>query len=181
MNEVQLIARLQTTPPPCLVGFRLTATQLPEPFDDNPRSVWLLGRQCGESHGRFLGYPLRDYNTEYDGPECFLSPLAFECSACNTTTELLDTNLHGYHAETESREGGKVGSAKMRGTGPRVAYSCPSCNGQSFEVTVAFVFWYPDELLEFEAPWENLFSVFLCYCKCAGCGKTAQPTEFGKL
>jgi hypothetical protein len=58
---------------------------------------------------------------------------------------------------------------------------CPGCGGELFEVTVAFVFWYPDELVEDDGNWEDLFSVFLCYCKCAACGQASQPTDFGKL
>ena len=39
-----------------------------------------------------------------------------------------------------------------------------------------------DELAEeFDDQWEDLFSVFLCHCKCVGCGQTSQPTDFGKL
>src|SRR5262245_48970128 len=99
MDEVRLAERLRTTAPSCLQGFSATPAQLPEPFDDNPRSVWQIACRCGEATGRFLGYPLKEYNSEYDGPQCFISPLAFECSACKTVTELLDTDRHGFHAD----------------------------------------------------------------------------------
>jgi len=182
MDEEQLVERLRTTAPSCLRGFKVTPAQLPEPFDDNPCSVWQVACRCSSTNGRFLGSPLKDYNTEYDGSECFLSPSAFECAACKTVTELLDTDRHGYHAEIARREGDEGGSAKLRGEGPRNMFACPGCSGKLFGVTVGFVFWNPDELAEeFNSEWEDLYSVFLCHCKCAGCGQTSQPTDFGKL
>lgn len=182
MDEAQLVERLRTVAPSCLKGFTVSATQLPEPFDENPCSVWQIACRCGNNKGRFLGYPLKNYNTEYDGPECFLSPLAFECSVCHSATEILDTDRHGYHAEVARRQGDEIGSAKLRGEGPRQSFTCPGCGGELFGVTVGFVFWYPDELAEeFDGEWEELYSVFLCHCKCAGCGQSSQPTDFGKL
>ena len=182
MDESQLVELLQTTAPSCLKGFKITPAKLAEPFDDNPCSVWQVGCTCGGEHGRFLGYSLKDYNSEYEGPECFLSPLAFECAACHAVTELLDTDRHGYHAEIARREGHGVGSAKRRGEGPPKQFICPGCSGEWFAVTVGFVFWYPDELAElFDGEWEDLYNVFLCHCRCASCGQTSQPTNFGKL
>jgi len=182
MDEEQLIERLQTSAPSCLESFKITSAHLPEPFDDNPCSLWQVSCRCGNSRGQLLGYPLKDYNHEYAGPECFLSPIAFGCDACKAVTEILDTDRHGYHAEVARREGGEIGSVKLRGKGPRQPFSCPSCGGQVFGVTVGFVFWYPDELAEeFEDSWEELFSVFLCHCKCSDCGQMSQPTDFGKL
>lgn len=182
MNEKDLVKHLCTTVPSCIAGFHVTPARLPEPFDDNPTSVWQIACTCGSQTGRFLGYPLKDYNTEYDGPECFLSPLTLECSQCKKTTEILDTDQHGYHAEVARLQGDEVGSAKLRGEGPPQAFLCPTCKGGVFSVTVGFVFWYPDELAEeFDGDWEDLFSVFLCNCKCAGCGQVSQPTDFGKL
>jgi hypothetical protein len=182
MDEEQLVERLRTSAPSCLQGFKATPSQLPEPFDENPYSVWRIACHCGGTNGRFLGYPLKDFNPEDDGPECFLSPLAFECASCNAVTELLDTDRHGYHAEVARRQGDEGGSAKLRGTGPRQSFTCPACGGKLFGIQVGFVFWYPDELAEeFDDAWEELFSIFLCHCKCVGCGQTSQPTEFGKL
>jgi hypothetical protein len=180
MDEEQLVELLQTTAPSCLRDFIVTPTQLPEPFDDNLCSVWQVACRCGGTQGRFLGYPLKDYNTDYDGPMCFLGPLGFECHRCYAVTELLDTDRHGYHADLARREGG-IGSAKLRGQGPRHKWTCPDCHKDRFEVVVGFVFWYPDELIEFDGEWEELFNVFLCYCRCGHCGLTSQPTDFGKL
>jgi hypothetical protein len=183
MDEEQLAELLRMTTPSCLKEFRTTPAQLPQPFDDNLCSVWQIACRCGDTRGRFLGYRLQDYNPDYNGAECFLSPLAFECATCKAATELLDTDRHGYHPEVARRAGHDGGvSTKLRGEGPRQASRCPSCGGQVFEVKVGFVFWGPGELAEeFVDHWEELFSVFLCYCKCAACGQTSEPTDFGKL
>jgi hypothetical protein len=182
MDETQLVSWLRSTVPSCLSNAKVTPAQLPEPFDNNPCSIWQIACRCGDTNGRFLGYSLRNYNTDYDGPECFLSPLAFECSACQIVTELLDTDRHGYHVEVTRLEGDETGSSKLRGEGPRTAFCCPGCGSEVFSVIVGFVFWYPDELCEeVDERWEDFFSVFLSHCKCVGCGKTSQPTDFGKL
>lgn len=182
MDEEQLIARLRTTPPSCLNGFEVAPAQFPKPFDNNPCSVWQLSCRCGCLRGKFLGYPLKNYNAGYVGAECFLSPLAFECAACTAITEILDTDRHGYHAEVSRREGDNIGSGKLRGEGPRHSFSCPGCGAPEFTLTLGFVFWYPDELAEeFDDAWEDLFSVFLCHCQCANCAQISQPTDFGKL
>jgi hypothetical protein len=178
----ELLTQLSQTPPTCISGFVSSPTELPEPWDDNPRSVWQLACRCGSKVGRLLGYPLKDYNNEYEGPMIFLSPLGFECCECGMVTDVLDTDIHGYHAEVSRLEGSDCGSAKLRGEGLRQAFRCPSCDADSFAMTVGFVFWYVDELLEeFDDKWENLFNVFLCHCKCSKCGQWSQPTEFGKL
>jgi len=66
--------------------------------------------------------------------------------------------------------------------GPRQAFQCPHCGGQTFEVTAGLVFWYPDELAkEFDGDWQDLFSVVLCYCQCTGCGQFSQLTDLGNL
>ena len=114
-----------STPPSCVGGFRLTRAELPIALDRVKsasveweiciKSVWRLGCNCGEERGHVLGHPLRDLNPDYDGPE-FLGPLGFECSACGKVTEIIDTDLHGYHVEVARIEGG-VGSVKVRGEG----------------------------------------------------------------
>jgi hypothetical protein len=182
MNEKQLVEKLRATAPSCLEGCRLCTGRLSKPFDNNPCSVWTIGCNCGGSTGRLLGYSLKDYNKDYVGPECFLSPLAFECNECNKVTEILDTNLHGYHSDVARRSGDDIGSAKLRGEGPRQSFTCTGCKGSLFSITVAFVFWHTDELAEeFEECWEDQFSVFLCECRCVSCGRISRPTNFGKL
>ena len=184
MTEEQVVERLRSTVPSCLRGFRVTPAHLPEPFDDNPCSVWQISCPCGGKKGRFLGHSLKDHNANYAGPECYISPLAFECHHCKKSTELLDTDpgtatmLKLPFVEMAGSDSGQATEAKDL---PQ-AFVCPSCGGKLFSVTIGFVFWNPDELAEDPDPHcEELFSVFLCYCKCAACEQTSQPTDFGKL
>lgn len=176
------IHRLRTTPPSCIKEFNVVTSTLPEPWDDNPTSVWQLRCNCGHDKGNLLGYSLADYNTDYDGELSLVSPLAFRCSQCNTTTELLDTDIHGYHADIDIREGSSGGAVKIRGTGDRQSFPCPKWKHDVFSVVVAFVFWNADELAEeFDDRWEDLFNVFLCHTTCCQCGYVSTPTDFGKL
>lgn len=177
------IAQLENTLPSCLRAFSCIRATLPETWDDNPKSVWQVGCKCGGNAGRLLGYSLQDFHGEYDGPLAMISPLAFQCAVCKQETTLLDTDIHGYHADLDLREGTTGGSCKIRGAGVgRLAFPCPSCNKDLFSIVVGFVFWNVDELAEdFEARWEDLFSVFLCYATCLNCGKISRPTDFGKL
>jgi hypothetical protein len=168
VNEVEQIKRhLQTVPPSCVVGFRLAPAELPIEWDDSCRSVWRLACGCGGEQGRVLGYPLGDYKALPGGPDCFISPIGFECSTCGKVTEVIDTDLHGYHAEVGKREGG-IGSVKYRGEGPRAAWPCPQCGGQVFGLTVAFIFWGAVFDLADEPGWplQEFFNVFLPFARC---------------
>ncbi len=182
MNEQEVLEIVQKTAPTCLNDCCLFEDKLSTPLDSNPCSIWTIACRCGGKTGQFLGYSLKDYSKNYTGAECFLSPLAFECKECKKITEILDTDLHGYHSELARRSGDDIGSGKLRGEGPRKAFACTKCTGTHFKVTVAFVFWYLDELAEeFDASWEELFNVFLCECRCLHCGEVSKPTDFGKL
>ncbi len=99
------IAQLETKQPTCLRGFSCNSTTLPEPWDDNPKSVWHVRCKCGGTTGRLRGFSLKDFNDEYDGPLAMISPLAIQCAVCKEETELLDTDIHGYHADLDLREG----------------------------------------------------------------------------
>ena len=180
-TEQQVEQHILATPPRCLQGFRVRASQLPTPFDDNVTSVWQAVCQCGHERGRLLGYPLSTVASDYNGRECFVGPLAFECSTCSATTEVLDTDQHGYHAEVARLEGDDSDGTKYSGTGTRQAWRCPNCAADVFSMTFGFVFWNLDYLAEFSINWNDFFNVFLCYCHCQKCGHVSEPTEFGKL
>lgn len=179
------ITLLENTPPSCLQGLACVPTNLPEPWDDNPKSVWQVRCKCGGTTGRLMGYSLADYNDEYDGPLELISPLAFQCASCEHTAELLDTDIHGYHADIDLREGITGGSCKIRGTGQRgsrLAFPCPKCNADIFSIIVGFVFWNGNELEDlFDGRWEDLFNVFLCYAVCLKCDTISRQADFGKL
>ena len=176
------IKGLRETPPSCIRECNALPAELPEPWDDNPRSVWRIRCKCGCDIGKLLGHSLADYNAGYEGPLSLISPLAFHCDECNAVTEMLDTDIHGYHADIYIREGLSGGSAKIRGNGDRQSFPCPNCEHDVFSIVLGFVFWNADELAdEFDDRWEDLFNVFLCYTTCCHCGELSTPTDFGKL
>lgn len=183
MNDFDnFVERLKNTRPSCLADCVVQPTDLPEPWDENPISVWRLECRCGSTSGRLLGYSLKDLDSEYDGPLVLLSPLGFECAECSAVSEFLDTDIHGFHADLARRDGDDEGSSKLRGAGERLRFPCPKCEHDKFNVTLGFVFWNADELAEeFDERWEDLFNVFLCFAKCQQCGFVSQPTDFGKL
>jgi hypothetical protein len=163
-------------------NFAPVPARLPERWDDNPKSVWQVQCKCGGAIGRLLGHSLKVFNSEYDGPLLLISPLAFQCASCERPTELLDTDIHGYHADLDLREGTTGRSCKFRGSGERLAFPCPACSADLFTIVVGFVFWDAEELEEeFEDRWEDLFNVFLCYTSCVKCGAMSRPADFGKL
>lgn len=103
----KMVRHVRTTPPSCLGGFRVTPAH-PEPWND--WIAWDLACSCGATEGKLLGHPLKDCNPEYDGPALFVSPLAFWCSSCGKTTEIIDTKQHGYNSE--------IGKPDARATTP---------------------------------------------------------------
>lgn len=167
---------LRETPPSCLEGFTARPAEARPASDDCLQTAWSLACACGGEGGRFLGHPLPA------DPAVMISPLGFQCGRCDATTELLDTDVHGYHPEITRLAGEEGGSAKLRGAGPRTALRCASCAGDQFTLTVSFDYWSLDELAEeFDEDLQNLFNVFGCECRCVGCGAVARPTSFGKL
>ena len=58
---------------------------------------------CGEKLGAILGHLLSKANPAYEGPKTFVSPLAFRCSSCRKTTELLDTDTATTASSERSR------------------------------------------------------------------------------
>jgi hypothetical protein len=180
LDEDQIAKHIRDNPPACVAGFRLSPAELPEPFDDNFQTVYGLSCKCGMDHGSILGYPLTEYNSKYDGSD-FISPLSFKCGKCATVTQILDTDIHGYHAEVGKLQGG-IGSAKLRGDGEPVAFVCPGCSAILFSLIVGFVYWDFDIILdEPELPAQEFFNVFLIYGVCKGCGKASSVADLGKL
>ncbi|HPF38783.1 MAG TPA: hypothetical protein P5081_05960 [Phycisphaerae bacterium] len=181
MNADRIEAYLQATRPSCIQDFDAEPAHLPDRPNHNAHSAWIIACRCGGQGGRLLGYPLKDLRPEYSGPAIFVSPLSFVCVKCCVVTPLLDTNRDGYHAVVARLEGGS-GSTKITGNGPPSAFLCPSCSGDSFELTVGFTYWDIDELAEdFDREWEALFNEFTCLCRCVRCGHVSEPTAFGKL
>ena len=182
-------------PPRCVAGFTAQPTDLPEvqfdghvsmsqvQFDEAPgvtidapehvNPVFALACPCGGSRHYVHGY--RWINPEYHNAIVFLSPLVLECAACGRTTDLLDTDLHGYDAEL----GGIV--ATVRGEGERAVYECPKCGRQPLDVYARFE--YPDDLFdgdfpEFAGREQDLFTWFSLVGKCPQCSQVLAVADF---
>ena len=141
---------------------------------------WALTCSCGESKGKLLGHSLKDCNSDYDGPPLFVSPLAFLCSSCTKTTEIIDTKQHGYNSEIGKAVGESYDS-NYRGTGERQAVPCPECGASEFSIT-AFCAHPHFDLIEDEPALEpraqDYFHSFDCRGKCAWCGKESSLADF---
>jgi hypothetical protein len=178
----QLVEQLVTTPPSCLHGFASKRTEPPKPWDDNPRSDWLLACPCGSDQGRLHGYPLSSLVDIGDDDDIFVSPLTFKCVDCSNVIPLLDTKEHGYHAEAAKLEG-EVDSVKIRGSGPPNKLACPNCSSNVFKMIAGFVYWDVEEIAEEieigKVP--DFFDIFLLYTQCVACSEQSEPTAFGKL
>ena len=183
MNEDQIAEHIRNTPPICVNGFHLTTAHLPEPWDNNFTTVYRLNCKCGSGAATILGHPLRDYNPDCDdNDEDLITPLGFQCSQCNIITEIIDTDIHGYHSEVANLEG-DIRSVKYRGDGSRTKYKCPKCSTTTFkDVTVGFVYWDFDIMIdEPELPGQEFFNVFLFYVSCQSCGHVSRAIDLGKL
>lgn len=185
--EPRVEEHICSNPPGCGRGFSLTEAKLPESFDVTLCTGYALSCQCGNNEGWILGYPLEE------GAPDFVTPLGFQCASCDAVTEILDTAIHGYHAEVAKFEGGP-GSCKIRGEGPRTRFPCPKCSQERFTVTVGFLYWdyeicyfEVEDLAEgkegngiLEHP-QDFFNEFVIYAECLNCHTTAQPVGLGKL
>jgi hypothetical protein len=179
-DEDQIAEQIRNNPPSCVAGFRLTPCELPEHFDDNFKTVYRLACKCRNDKGTILGYPLKDYNPDYDCPD-FITPLSFQCGVCASATQILDTDIHGYHAEVGKLEGG-IGSVKIRGKGKPSHFACSACASTVFQVVVGFVYWDFDLMLdEPDLPGQEFFNVFLIYGLCTKCGRASSVANLGKL
>ena len=124
----KMVRQVQQHPPSCISGFRVSQSHA-EPWSD--WAGWSLACSCGATKGKLLGHPLKQCNPEYDGPPLFVSPLAFLCSSCGKSTELIDTKQYGYNSEIGKPEGQSWDSIS-RGSGDRQSVPCPECGASEF-------------------------------------------------
>lgn len=179
-EEDQIKEHINQHPPSCISAFRLSPAEPPEKIDVYFKSAYQLACNCGNNEGTILGYPLNQYNSEYHGPD-FITPLSFSCSACSAISQILDTGIHGYHAEVARLEGSR-GSCHMRGTGEPSRFLCPQCSESIFSVIVGFVFWHFDIIYdEPDLPAQQFFNEFLIYQRCKNCRKVSSAVHLGKL
>ena len=166
--------RIRTTPPRCLAGFQPQPAELPGVrFDGHNQplnKVFHLRCACGSDHSVALGYPVVNR-----GVSVFVGPLALRCATCGETTELIDTEIHGYDAELGH------GSATVRGKGERQPYACPTCGVEPMVPYVRFE--HSDEVLsdstgEFTGREQDLFSWFSLVGRCDKCQQVITVTDF---
>lgn len=173
-----MVRHVQTKPPSCLRGFRITPVVRVHEFTH--WAGWALACSCGATKGKLLGYSLKDLNPQYNGPQLFVSPLAFLCSSCDKTIEIIDTKQHGYDAEI-SKPYGKTLNTSYYGTGPRQVVQCAGCGRQEFSIT-AFCAHSHFDLIEDEPELEprvqDYFDAFGCRGKCAHCGQESCLADF---
>ena len=136
MDETQIQAHLTATPPTCVRAFHLSPGQLSQPFDGALTTVWHVACSCGADIGKVLGYPLRDLKSDYTGG-IFVSPISFQCGSCARATQILDTDVHGYHAEVGKM---KVASARLKfavrdSTNRSPVHTAPTSSLQSMSVS----------------------------------------------
>ncbi len=148
--------RIRTTPPRCLSGFKVQPERLQGVVFDGHgeplNKVFQLRCECG--HDRFL---VLGHHKTNRGHSIFVSPLALQCSACDKTTELVDTKEHGYDAELGH------GSATIRGEGARAPFACPTCGVRPMSAHARFE--HSGEVLEdstgeFTGKEQDLFTWF---------------------
>jgi hypothetical protein len=170
----KMVRHVQSTPPSCLSGFRVTPAHA-GPWND--WAAWALTCACGSSRGKLLGHP---FNNGRGNESLFVSPLAFQCSSCGKTTEIIDTKRHGYNAEIDKMEG-KSYDFNARGTGERQAVPCPSCGGLDFSLTALCAhshFELIEDQPELEPLAQEFFDSFICRGKCGSCGKESNLAGF---
>ncbi len=175
--DERLVRQVLQHPPSCLSGFRVSPSHT-QPWND--WAGWALACTCGSTKGKLLGHPLKECNPEYDGPPEFVSPLAFECSSCGKTTEIIDTKQHGYEAEVE-KAFGKSSESNLRGSGKRQSVPCPKCGAREFSIT-GYCCHSHFDLIEDEPELEpraqEYFDAFDCRGTCAACGEDSSLANF---
>jgi hypothetical protein len=187
------LAYYRTHPPRCIAGFRAQPVRMPGVVFDGHASVsdsnacvagvriegsshvnpifWLYCT-CGCDSHFVLGYYWR--NPDYHNELVFVGPLALRCGTCGKVTELFDSAVHGYDAET----GGM--SASYRGEGERAQFVCHRCGPRQVQVFARFE--YPDDLFEpsskeFRGREQDLFSWFSLVGKCEQCGRLMEVAD----
>ena len=148
--------------------FGTTSLNLPERLN----TAFSLRCRCGHQKAHILGHYVRPEG--YD-PVVFVGPLALQCESCGATTELIDTDIHGYDAELGH------GSCTVRGQGRRVAFACDICGPAPMDVVVRFEYsgdLSRDAFSVFRGREQDLFSWFTALGRCSGCSHVMTAADF---
>lgn len=155
-----IVQHVRSHRPRCLAS--VDATPIDAMLDDRgPDAVTFRISHGTDESCNVLGYNLSDYNTGYDGPIEFISPLNLRWPDGQSTC-IFDSDIHGYHGEMDS-------SAKLRGSGDAAAFKCTECGGDFFIVDVQFNY-YDDLFDEFEPPEiSDYFHNIIIHGTCTAC------------
>jgi hypothetical protein len=166
--------RLRNTPPRCLAGFKVEPATLSNVVLDGHGSannkIYKLACACGHERFRVLGHP-----RNVRGHALFVSPLALDCAACGTVTELIDTDQHGYDAELGH------GSTTLRGEGPRTHYACNECGVRPMIAYARFEHSggeLEDSFMDRFPNTHDYFSWFSLVGSCEGCRRTLNVADY---
>jgi hypothetical protein len=154
-------------PPRCISGFTAEAVR------DQAPTTFHLTCGCGCQIGNLLGYPLSSFKPEFTDSD-FVGPLAFLCTQCGKTTEVIDTRIHGYDGEIGS-------SVTIRGKGKRAAFQCAKCKTEEMRVTVHFQYDGGELDLTEDDPSidvQDFFGGFDAQGKCAICQEEFSIASF---
>ncbi len=167
--------RVRITPPRCLCGFQVKPSALSGMVFDGHgeplNAVFQLRCACDGEQFLVLGH-----HKTNQGHSIFVSPLALRCSACSKTTELIDTNEHGYDPELGHR------ATTIRGEGERTPYACPECGVRPMSAHARFE--HSGEVLEDSygdfsgRQHQDLFTWFSLVGECSGCKQVLYVADF---
>ncbi len=167
---------LLSHPPRCIEGLQATALEagLPDVQFDGHGEEWnpvfALSCSCGASEFQLKGYHLVE--PEYS---LFLSPLEAVRTSCQTTTLLLDTDLHGYDAELGH------GSGTRRAEGKESVFRCLDCSAERGSLFMRFEFTqdlFDGSFDDVQVQKEDLFTWVSCVSRCSSCGKQNLVSDF---
>jgi hypothetical protein len=163
--------------PRCLKSFRVSLSKMVESHDGAFwNTSYAIGCVCGSSIYQVLGYPIEDYNPKCKGNRMFISPLSTVCVSCGQQTELLNTDIHGYHGEIDA-------SAKYTGSGPQAKHHCANCNCTDFDnLTVILAYDYNSlDKLDEGLKAEDYFRDFTLNGTCTQCKRSGLITSLDSL
>jgi len=175
---------LWNNPPACIAGFQACVVKSTGANTERQTTIFDLHCKCGSSKGSVVGYPLRSLGRDYSGPEVFVSPLAFACSSCRKVTEIIDTDVDGYHGALRKHLGESTSPVVIRGTGPRSTFECHKCKSSQMLVTVGFDYSGAEQDIESEEQtgcMEDFFVSFYVQGTCTDCGEKSQIARFVHL
>lgn len=189
-NLDEMVWWVHRHPPACLGGFQAVPCDLPGVgFDGHggQNAVFRLDCTCGAERQFVFGHYWTNPSYPDGSVVGFIDPLALRCEACGKSTELIDTDYHGYNGETTDREKSPGGGGERppwlnpRIDGERVVYRCETCGPQPLTIYARFEYRgdeYETRDAKFAGRWQDLFTWFTLLGRCPHCNELHLITEF---